>query len=738
MSNDEIARKLEEFQEYLSLSNTFSDIFRWFAWVFVQGLAWCVDMLENVTDNILLLNTFYNNAEIINFVNSIKPLLYILLAFSILYAGYLLIFQKKFDREGMVINILIACVIIVLLTPGMDKANEFTNAAIDTTKVDALYPQEEGSLSGSIIQRNVTDLSEVDKNDWSTTELAVPNSTSPSKIHNINIRETYSNDTDRISREGKEISQYRLSLDSTGEYRADKLDQSGLEWNNEYYFRYSIDWFTIVITLSVMAFTLFSIALKLAKLSFELTFNYILALIIAPIDVHDGQKTKKILQAIFNTFIVTILIFLSMKVYMIGTAYLENTLSSVPYLIALIAFSLAVLDGPNMVERLFGIDAGLKSGWSVLAGAYAGSKMISAASNTLGSTLSGSGSAVNSKDPSTKSKSQKSKNEVTKDGANTHDGIESLQEATNGTDNNKGLKPTRSPLNNKQKGNLKSPFPDNKDPITSADNGRNNDSQSTMKQGLQDHQQAIDQQQDPQQAISKNDRSMTSTRAKNQPKNSSINSLFPSDKGSQIPQENSESQSAKVQMDSDIDNVSESVEGTSSVQNGAPAVSTSSINSNPKIDNNSNSKATEKRNQSISSGSSRQQNATSIARFGGNTIFDEEVKMSENEGSTEQGSRSFQSNSSGHSSSPNAFYSNNNVSTSDINSSIQGTKQTINQSSNVHQQVQNETTINYEHKQEMSHSDTTNISEVRQPNSYTIGQKRSVSIEKMKHFNRKD
>ncbi len=36
MSNDEIARKLEEFQEYLSLSNTFSDIFRWFAWVFVQ------------------------------------------------------------------------------------------------------------------------------------------------------------------------------------------------------------------------------------------------------------------------------------------------------------------------------------------------------------------------------------------------------------------------------------------------------------------------------------------------------------------------------------------------------------------------------------------------------------------------------------------------------------------------------------------------------------------------------
>ncbi len=171
---------------------------------------------------------------------------------------------------------------------------------------------------------------------------------------------------------------------------------------------------------------------------------------------------------------------------------------------------------------------------------------------------------------------------------------------------------------------------------------------------------------------------------------SSVNSLSPSNKGSQTSQGNSEKQRAKVQLDSDIGNTSESVEGTSAIQNGSSADSISSSNSNPNVDSNSNSKASEKRNQSNSSGSSRQQNATSIVRSGGNTIFDEEVKMNENEGSTEQGSRSFQSNSSGHSSAPNAFYSNNNISATDTNSSIQGTKQTINQSSNAHQQVQNE------------------------------------------------
>ncbi|RST60085.1 hypothetical protein D5F11_008445 [Siminovitchia terrae] len=62
---------------------------------------------------------------------------------------------------------------------------------------------------------------------------------------------------------------------------------------------------------------------------------------------------------------------------MIGTAYMEETLDTFPYLIALIAFYLAVIDGPNIVKRLFGIDAGLKNGWGILAGAYAGSKLVS-------------------------------------------------------------------------------------------------------------------------------------------------------------------------------------------------------------------------------------------------------------------------------------------------------------------------------------------------------------------------
>ncbi|TCI50374.1 hypothetical protein EVJ30_13060 [Exiguobacterium sp. SH5S13] len=158
-----------------------------------------------------------------------------------------------------------------------------------------------------------------------------------------------------------------------------KLDQGGVEWNNQYYYRYQPNWLTIFVTLGIMGFTLFSIAYKLARLSFELAFNYVLAILVAPADLHSGQKTKKVIQSILNTFLVIILIFVSIKLYTIGTAYLAETLDGFAYLIALIAFSVALIDGPNMVERLFGIDAGLKRGWGVALGAYAAGKGVTSA-----------------------------------------------------------------------------------------------------------------------------------------------------------------------------------------------------------------------------------------------------------------------------------------------------------------------------------------------------------------------
>lgn len=378
MSKEETTRILQDFHDFLNVSNSLTDVFRYMGWSIVRGLAWITDGLEGITDNVLLIKNFYQNEDIANFVEMLKPFLFILLAFSILYAGYCLILQKKFNREGMIINIFIACCVILLLSTGMDKAGEFTDIAIDTIKTGDIYESEEGSkLSDTVIKQGITDLMMFDKNDWSSKELEEKNTLPTDKVKLINPKERFTEkDTElKLGAVSKEISKSLLTSDGKG-FTSTNLDQSGLEFNNEFYYRYSVQWAHILITLSIISFTLLSISIKLARLFFELTFNYVLAIIIALVDVHNGQKTKTVIQSILNIFIVTILIFMSMKIYIIGMGYLDDNLEGITYLIALIAFSIAVIDAPNIIERLFGIDGGLKSGWGMLTGAYIGSKIV--------------------------------------------------------------------------------------------------------------------------------------------------------------------------------------------------------------------------------------------------------------------------------------------------------------------------------------------------------------------------
>lgn len=58
------------------------------------------------------------------------------MAFSLIYTGYRLVFQKKVDREGIVVNIFMALVVLGLLGTAMDKSNHFTDDAIDALDVN--------------------------------------------------------------------------------------------------------------------------------------------------------------------------------------------------------------------------------------------------------------------------------------------------------------------------------------------------------------------------------------------------------------------------------------------------------------------------------------------------------------------------------------------------------------------------------------------------------------------------
>ncbi|PFM72528.1 hypothetical protein COJ51_28830, partial [Bacillus thuringiensis] len=223
---------------------------------------------------------------------------------------------------------------------------------------------------------------------WKKKEDMNPKNNIPEKnIRQIDITEKIDKDfaftkDKNLSDDGQKILQNKRVMDALGVASLAELKDGWFDFFPEKYYRWHWNFWNIFFTLLITGLTLLLVSIKLARLFYELAFNYLLANLLAPADVANGQKLKAVLSNILNIFIATIMIFLSLKLYLIGTAFLHDKLNGVPYLIALAAFSMAVLDGPAVVERLFGIDIGLKSSWGMLVGGFALGKGIGSLANS--------------------------------------------------------------------------------------------------------------------------------------------------------------------------------------------------------------------------------------------------------------------------------------------------------------------------------------------------------------------
>ncbi|PEF49419.1 hypothetical protein COK22_05260 [Bacillus cereus] len=383
MKDEEILKTIEAFSDYLQVGDIVNYVLRWLGWFLIVGLSLVVDALEGVTDAILGIKGFFNSPEIQNFVDMLYPLFVVLLAISFLYIGYMFIMNKQMNRSQIIINIFITLSVLCLLSTGMTKVDKFTDDAIAVVK-----SEQKGSLSDEIIKKNITDIAVIDENKWKKKEDMNPKNHIPEKnIRQIDITEKIDKDFEfakdkKLSDEGQKILKNKRVMDGMGVASLAELKDGWFDFFPEKYYRWHWNFWNIFFTLLITGLTLLLVSIKLARLFYELAFNYLLANILAPADVANGQKLKAVLSNILNIFVATIMIFLSLKLYLMGTAFLHDKLNGVPYLIALAAFSMAVLDGPAVVERLFGIDIGLKSSWGMLVGGFALGKGIGSLANS--------------------------------------------------------------------------------------------------------------------------------------------------------------------------------------------------------------------------------------------------------------------------------------------------------------------------------------------------------------------
>lgn len=375
---------LQTYSNIFVLDTIFHRTMRELGWLLVTVLSYVIDAISAITSKLFVLDYFYNNPDVVKFIDSFKPLIIVLFGLSFCIIGYQLMFTEKHQFRKVGVNILIALTVVLLLPMAMEKMN-----AITTSGVTAVMGEPE-DITNKIIKENVTDLLLYDSINFD--ENTVKQLQSDNKVDEKNIRyidptaiiDTSSSDANV---QNKDVFEKKLTLEENGNVNTEKLNQSWMTWWKEYYYRYYINFLCLISALAVVGATLVFTCFKLGKIIFELAYNKLLAILVAPADIGNGQRTKQIVQNIFSMFVVTVLIAVLLKFYVLFVGLCAE-IKGIQSVILMVAGSFAVIEGPNIVERIFGIDAGLHSGFKTIMSAYLAGKAITGGAGAIGKTAS--------------------------------------------------------------------------------------------------------------------------------------------------------------------------------------------------------------------------------------------------------------------------------------------------------------------------------------------------------------
>ena len=123
-----------------------------------------------------------------------------------------------------------------------------------------------------------------------------------------------------------------------------------------------IDSIEIIISLLAIIIVYLFMAAKVIKIVFEIVMGNIIAIYYSA-NLNGPQKVLQIFKEILNCFIVLLLTGVLIRMFVISeTIIYELELSGLAYGFLLIFVAIAVIQGPNIIQKIIGIDAGI-SGW---------------------------------------------------------------------------------------------------------------------------------------------------------------------------------------------------------------------------------------------------------------------------------------------------------------------------------------------------------------------------------------
>lgn len=402
MGKEEIIKILTDYADVLHIKSFALDFIRQLGWWLTKALCSLCDFFYDVLTSIYKALDFTTGDSLISYSKALMPWISCLLIISIMLLGYYMIVKRTDARVNLVQNLVLIMLIVTALPQITGYMADLTAAATKSVEQEAIT--QEASPSFKVIQENVIDLKTADKQDMPsyadiTDGKKKRNSlTSQKKIRYVDINEymDYKNDNEL---KNPDLWKSKLTVDGDG--KASITDMGGglgsfFGLANDKYYRYSVNWWTVIITLAVSCIALFFMSLKVSRIIWEIAAHQLIGPFIAVTDLASGQRMKEFLRSLVSLFAVLFMIMLMYGLYFLGMSYINSFsagsqgVNAVAKIIMQMALAWMMIDGANIIERVTGVDAGLKSGYQAVIGALAAGKAVKGIGKAAGTLVNGS------------------------------------------------------------------------------------------------------------------------------------------------------------------------------------------------------------------------------------------------------------------------------------------------------------------------------------------------------------
>ncbi|EME7139597.1 hypothetical protein PSS96_002506, partial [Enterococcus faecium] len=158
----------------------------------------------------------------------------------------------------------------------------------------------------------------------------------------------------------------------------------------ETYYRWRVDWVATIGTLLALSFAMIISILRACRVSIEMAFDYIWANVIAFFSIRDIKKLKMALMSLLGGFILLLSIFTMYYVFINWNTYIfqQPDVSYLTKIFGLLAGAWFIYDGPAIIQKTLGIDAGLSTAGAFLMTA-GGAKAIKGSTDLAKGTVEG-------------------------------------------------------------------------------------------------------------------------------------------------------------------------------------------------------------------------------------------------------------------------------------------------------------------------------------------------------------